>query len=256
MTRLCNTPRVRLITAFCAFVGALSCFASEPRSIRYIYPDQVVFTAERDADGRVKNPLVKVAMALFEHAGYDLRVLQYPAARMFKHLEEGDADFAFLVKAPGFDECCLFSKKPFTSTELRVYHKQSKRPIKTEQDLIGQSLITLRGYSYGPLKPFLNHAENRLTLSPTATHESAFAMLERGRADYVLNYKHPSIEVLLKQPIEDVVFSPLREIKLYMVLNKRYPNAKQVMAELERAMSELDVDAIMDLPKDSAQIKP
>ncbi len=243
-------PRVLACLALATCIVSVE--ASEAQKIRYIYPDQVVLTTKRDAFGRVKNPLAKVASTLFDKAGYVLEQNQYPASRMFQYLAEGKADFAILVKAPLLEDCCLVSEKPVTTTELRVYFRQGTRPVEGPEDLIGQSVITLRGYSYGQLKPFLHKAENRILLSPTASHESAFAMLQRGRADYLLNYKQPSIEVLQRAPIADIAFRTLKEIDLYLVLHKDFPQAAELMVQLESIISNMDVEAILNLPTDQA----
>ncbi len=218
--------------------------------MQYAYPDQVVLTTKTKPNGKVDNPLVKVAEALFDKANIPLKANQYPAARMFKKLQSGEADFSILVNSPLLDQCCLVSPDPVTTTELRVYFKHTADPIYSEDGLIGKEIITLRGYSYGPLKNFIQNPSNKIKLNPTSTHESAFSMLNADRASYLVNYKQPAIETLEKNPIDGVRYSILRQIDLYLVLNKQYPNAERVMSELTQHMKTMNVAQILNLPDD------
>lgn len=60
--------------------------------------------------------------------------------------------------------------------------------------------------------------------------------------------------MLNKHPIKDIQFETLKEISLYLVLHKNYPNAQDVLLKLERITKEMDIDAILNLASDP--IKP
>lgn len=223
-------------------------------TIHYAVSDQAVLTTKTNAQGLAANPLLSVAEELFKRAKLDWESEQYPAARMFQQLSEGESNFSILVNSPILASCCLVGNIPVITTELRVYRKKETEPVLLTKGLAGKQVITLRGYSYGPLKSFIANPNNHVSVYPTATHTSAFAMLTRQRADYVLNYKQPSIEVLGKHPIKDIQFETLQEISLYLVLNKNYPNAQDVLLKLERILKEMDIDAILNLPSDPIEL--
>lgn len=221
--------------------------SSAPTKIRYALSSQSVFTTKMNAKGSVENPLIRVAAELFKRAKLDWESKQYPAARMFQKLTDGEANFSIIVNSPTLESCCIVGHIPVVTTELRVYHKKGAEPVLRAKDLIGKHVITLRGYSYGPLKSLITNPSNQVSVFPTATHATAFAMLAKERADYVLDYKHPSIEVLGKNPIKDIQFETLREINLYLVLNKNYPNAEDLLLKLEGIINKMDINAILEL---------
>jgi ABC-type amino acid transport substrate-binding protein len=158
-----------------------------------------------------------------------------------------------LVKAPALQACCLFSKQPITTAEIRAYRRVDTAPLKGKEDLAGQQVITIRGYSYGGLNSFLTDALQRVTLNVTPSHVSAFKMLINGRADYAIDYAGPASEVLAAERIEGVTFEVLSRQEVYLVLSKSYPDAQNVMNRLEAIAATLDVNAM--LAQDNASAK-
>lgn len=224
---------------------------ANPPPIRYAHPDQFVLSSLKNKSGMNSNPLLRVVEELTKSAELDLENVSYPAARMFHLLDNGVFNFSILVHSPSLDRCCLIGPSPVVTTELRIYHKKKMPKIASVEALRGKRVIAIRGYSYGQLKPFLDDPSNNIAVSRTITHTSAFAMLEQGRADYVLDYKQPSIEALQLRPIEGIQFETLHEISLHLVLHKSYPNAPQVLAKFERIIETMDMERILDLPSDS-----
>lgn len=223
--------------------GAPAALATPP--IDYVSPDQSVWTTRTDAQGQPENPLLRVAAQLFAKAGIAWRNQSYPAARMFKYLQDGSAQFSMLVRAPMLQDCCLWSRKPITAVEIRVYHLAHKPAIKTSDDLVGKSVITVHGYSYGGLLRTINDEGSRIRNETALTHASAFKMLARGRADYVIDYAGPAGEVLAADPLATVRSELLSRRDVYLVLSRTYPDAPKVMARLESIAEGLDVEMLM-----------
>ncbi|BAE50216.1 ABC-type amino acid transport/signal transduction systems [Paramagnetospirillum magneticum AMB-1] len=224
--------------------GASAAAAAEPRVLEYSYPDQSVWTTRLDARGEPDNPLLRLAAPLFQQAGIPWRARGLPAARLFEHLRDGQTDFSILVKGTVLDKCCLISKRPVAGTELRVYHRKGKRPITSREDLAGKEVITVHGYTYGSLLPFIKDPANRIGNNGTVSHESAFAMLERGRADYLLDYAGPAQEVLAERPIRDLEYDVIDRLDVHLVLNRTFPDAEALMSRLETIAAGLTIEGV------------
>ncbi len=179
-------------------------------------------------------------------AGRQMTNRAYPAARLFQNLNNGTVNFTLLVKAPTLEDCCIISEHPIYTTELRVYRWDSAEPVQSPQDLVGQRVITMLGYSYGQLKHFIGNPVNHITHYATDTHQSAFAMLAVKRADYLLDYKGPSEEIQKSHPITGVTFDILEEVPIYIVLNKSLPDAAALMTKLEEIITTLDVETTLN----------
>lgn len=213
--------------------------------IEYGYPDQSVWTTERDATGALKNPLLNLAEVLFGEAGMVWTSRAYPAKRLFTHLKDGAIPFTMLVRASSLEACCLFSSNPVTSTELRIFRFPQMPPIATKEDLIGKRVITIRGYSYGSLGKFMRNAANNVAVQEAKSHVAAFQLFERGRGDYVIDYTGPAEEVLARRPINDITSDVYTRLNVYLVLNKTYPDAAALMARLERIAAGLDIPRVL-----------
>ncbi|WP_417820247.1 substrate-binding periplasmic protein [Terasakiella sp.] len=240
--------RLILIASFCNAIVWLDAQAA-PEKIEYAYPDISVWTTQRDADGKLKNPLVRLAQPLFEKAGIPWQAKDYPAKRMFANLREGVSKFSMLVNAPSIlRNCCLVSKDPVAVVEIRVFHRKETPIISALEDLNGKSVITIRGYSYAGTLKYIQEKENQIQNYPAPNHSAAFSMFSNGRADYVLDYAFPAAEILEKSPIEDIAFSTLKKTNVYLILHKSYPDAENVMARLEEIAKTLDKEEFLNAP--------
>lgn len=217
-------------------------------AIEYAYPSQSVWTARRDERGEPENPLLRLAAVLFAKAGVPWHAKGYPAARMFEHLRNGSAEFSMLVKAPVLQECCLVSRKPVARTEIRIYRSAEKAAVKSRDDLVGKRVITILGYSYGGLLTFIDDKKNGIVNNVAETHESALAMLERGRADYLIDYTGPVTEVLALHPVKNLAFDVLDRLEVHLVLSRKRVDAPQLMARLEAIAESLDKPEILWTP--------
>lgn len=222
--------------------------AQQPHPMVYAYPDQSVWTARQDLEGNPANPLLGVAQALFAKAHLPWRTAALPAARMFAALQDGSANFSFLVNTPRLHECCLLSHQPIARTWTNVYHRKGLAPITEPAHLSGHTVIIIRGYSYGGLRPFLHDPTHGPALEVADSHASAFDMLRNGRADYLLDYAGPAAEILAVNPIADLVVDKLEQLDVYIVLHKSYPDAQASLERLERIAETLDIPALMALP--------
>jgi polar amino acid transport system substrate-binding protein len=216
--------------------------------IEYAYPNQSVWTTRRDERGEPDNPLLRLAAVLFAKAGIPWHGKAYPAARMFEHLRNGSAEFSMLVKAPALRDCCLVSQKPVASTDLRIYRRAETPPVRAREELAGKSVITILGYSYGGLLSFIDDKKNGIVNNVAETHESAFAMLERGRADYLIDYTGPATEVLAGRSSKNMKFDVLDRLEIYLVLSRKRPDAQKLMSRLESIAESLNKPEILWAP--------
>jgi ABC-type amino acid transport substrate-binding protein len=233
------------VTIICALAHTVEAQTNRANEIEYASPDQSVWSTKLNERGEPDNPLLSLATALFTKANIPWRSQIYPASRLFKNLQDGSSQFSILVKVPALQECCLWSKKPVTSVEIRVYRLNHKSAIKTPDDLTGKTVITIRGYSYGGLRNFINDEKNRITNNESPTHAAAFKMLTSGRADYLIDYAGPAAEILASEAATGIQSDALLRQDVHLVLSKTYPDAAKVMAQLESIANGLDSAAII-----------
>ncbi len=236
-----------LITTFACLIDF--CIAEEINKnsveIEYGYPDQSIFVATINEKGQPDTPMTLVVEALMEQAGLSWHGVPYPAKRLFKNLKEGTTNFSILVKASSLKDSCLFSKKPIYSTSLNIYSIGDIPPIKSKEDLIGKSVITIRGYSYAGLIKFISNSSHNITNEVASTHKSAFEMLKDHRADYLIDYASAAGDILSNKPVKGINSSKLGQLDIYLVVSKLHPHADNLMTKLEEIAGTLDINGIL-----------
>jgi polar amino acid transport system substrate-binding protein len=222
---------------------------AQPEEIEYAYPDISVWTTKRDENGKLKNPLVKLAEPLFKQAGIPWHPQDYPAKRMFANLRNGTSKFSMLVNAQSILKgCCLVSETPVALVEIRVFHKKGVPAITSNEDLKGKNVITIRGYSYAGTLKYIEDEQNKITNYPAPNHIAAFEMFANGRADYIIDYAFPAAEVLADAPIANITFSSLKKTDVYLILHKDYPDAANIMQRLEKIIQTINKDEFLQSP--------
>ncbi|WP_072682001.1 ABC transporter substrate-binding protein [Arcobacter sp. LA11] len=213
--------------------------------IKYGYPNQSIFIATVNGKEQPITPMLSVAKELFERANLSWNSTAYPAKRLFRNLKNGETDFSILVRASSLLESCIFSKKPVYSTDLNIYYIGDKPPVITKEDLIGKSIVTIRGYSYGKLRKFIEDPKNNITNEVTNTHNSAFRMLELGRVDYLLDYESAAKDIISKNSISKIQSNTINQLNVFLVLSKYYPNADELMKRLESIVESININEII-----------
>ncbi len=239
---------LRIFTLCCLLLFiSVDGFATDENKvdIKYGYPNQSIFVATVNGQEQPTTPMLFVANELFERANLTWRATAYPAKRLFSNFKNGKTNFSILVRASSLLDSCVFSQKPVYSTNLNIYYIGDKKPISVKEDLTGTRVATIRGYSYGSLGKFIRNANNNITNEVTNTHSSALRMLQLGRVDYVLDYASAAEDIIKQNAIADVRSSTLKELNIYLVLSKSYPNAQELMTRLETIVETIDINAII-----------
>ena len=236
-----------LLLAAC---GSTTAMAQSGKSvdIEYGFPESppLSFT---NAKGEPEGMLVRLASALFSKAGVSWNAVGYPATRLFSNLANGSTNFAILVNSPTVSDCCIISKTPVFVHELRAYSLGDKPPIKEQSDLVGKSVISIRGYTYGGFIRFVTDEKNRISNNVAANHRTAFEMLAVGRADYLLDYGVNAPEALPPEQLAKLKYDTIGYYDIFLVVSKKQPNAEQFMARLESILKTLDKEQLFKNPK-------
>lgn len=230
--------KLLVVAGFCL---PWTAYAQSHPPLEYGYPEQtarVFTTAQLQPDGNVPGFLTE----LLDRAGIPWHSTSYPAARLMRNLQSGETQLGLLVRNSLLNECCLYSKTSFWRDDLRVYWQGDKPAIVNRDDLKGKSVVGLAGFSYGGVVDFLKNPANGIDYSTAESHDSAFAMLKAGRADYLLDYSEPAEkEALIRTPLPNLHHATIDVLNVYLVLNKNYPQAQATMDMLERLHAELRV---------------
>lgn len=175
-----------------------------------------------------------------EHAGISYRLDIYPTKRLYRNLGLGETDLFLGIKgSPEYDDNVLYSKIAISQIQMRIYAIGDTPLPSVKEDINGHKIITMRGYGYGGLVEYFEDSDNNIEVTTTSEHRSSFLMLKKKRADYVINYKHPSETALADLTIENLKYTNFYDAKVYFIVSKETPNAQEIMDKLEQAYLDL-----------------
>jgi polar amino acid transport system substrate-binding protein len=178
--------------------------------------------------------------ATLQHAEINYRIDIYPAKRLYRNLGNGKTDLFLGIKgSPEYNENVLYSEMAISQIKMRVYAIGNTPLPLVKEDINGYKIITMRGYGYGGLVSYFSDPVNNIEVTSTSKHRSSFLMLKDHRADYVINYKHPSETTLANLEIPGLKYTNLYDAKVYFIVSKALPYAEEVMKKLETAYLEL-----------------
>ncbi len=118
-----------------------------------------------------------------------------------------------------------------------------------KEDLIGKTILILRGYSYGGWINFIKDPLNQVRFVEFDSHEDAFRGLnlfsQKQKACYLLNYKHPSEIVLKTKNYPNIQFNDISSLNIHFVVTKKMNEAKAVLDRIENAFLQLQNDGAL-----------
>ncbi|MBC3936091.1 transporter substrate-binding domain-containing protein [Undibacterium sp. CY7W] len=133
-----------------------------------------------------------------------------------------------------------------TSTVIWV-RKGGKVRYKKWSDLTGKSGVTVINNSFG--EEFDRYAKESLRISTVATLEQALAILNLGRADYLIYEETPGLAIAAKNQITSLqaVYPAITNENLYLTVPHKSPcNTADIRSRLAKAMYKLDKQKVMD----------
>ncbi|GBC60492.1 hypothetical protein DENIS_1445 [Desulfonema ishimotonii] len=193
-----------------------------------------------DTDGKSKGLVNEITIKTLENADIPYEIGIYPAGRLFEGLSKGSIHFFNGLKTiPAVAESTISSPIQLFPLEMRAYWRGNKPAIQFKEDFIGHSVVLLKGFSYKDWGAWIRDRKNGIDFYEPYTHKSAFTMLRKGRAEYLLSYKYIDDDILKQIQIPDLVVKPLFRWHCYFNICKDLPWAGTLLKKWKPAISSL-----------------
>ena len=203
-----------------------------------------------DEQGKPAGVIIDITSKTLKKAGYKWTAKSLPTKRMAKMLIEGNIHLWIgLATLPQFKNNTYIGESVVEKLTLRAYTLGKREPILKKEDLSGQTILILRGYSYGGWINYIKNPLNKVKFIEFDSHADAFKGLalfsEKRKACYLLNYKHPSEIALKKKKFPDIQFNDISSLDIHFVVTKKMPEAKTVIDRIESAFRQLKNDGAL-----------
>lgn len=210
--------------------------------VRVSYLDFPPFTYTNES-GRAAGTVNELTRQVLTAADIPHEFLEFPPKRIVRYMRTGEVD-GFQGMAPSLaDGTVLISKTELEPLQLMLYHLPGTPPKDRYEDLKGASVVTLLGYAYGPAGVFLEDPENQISNLQVHGRESAIAVLERGRADYFLDYRAAATLELGEERLQKLVQCHLLTMATHWVVRKSHLRAEQLIEVLDTTYRHLSETA-------------
>jgi polar amino acid transport system substrate-binding protein len=191
-------------------------------------------------DGTLSGILLEVMLTMLKTAGLEYELTNYPAKRLYRNLSSGNTELFIGIKgAPEYHDKVYYSKIPISQIQLRVYALGDTPLPKKKEDIQGKSIITISGYSYAGLMNYFNDQINNIEVKSATSHHASFLMLKNKRAEYLFNYKQPSVTVLKTLDIPSIKYTNFYSMKGFVIVSKASNNAEKLIKKMEDAYAEM-----------------
>ena len=184
--------------------------------------------------------LTEIVEKTMLNAGVEYELFAFPPKRLYMHLTSGEIDmFTGIKGGKEYHDAVVYSKKPITSSQVRIYAKSGQSIPQNLVGLHGKNLGLIRGFGYGGRRKALSTADNLKFISNITSHRSALKMLERGHIDYLLQYSNAMDAVLEREGPVSLAFVTLETVQVYFMLNKNMLEVDELMEILEKSVASL-----------------
>lgn len=197
-----------------------------------------------DAEGHAVGPLADLLTRILQRAGYRPQFRGLPIARLYNDMRDGRVHlWAGAPAKPELKGYVLESDRPLSEVRLNLYFRPDTPMPRVLDDLTGQVVIMLNGYSYWPqTRELLFDPDRSIKELRTNRRASALALLLRKRGDYLLDYQLP-----MEQTIRDAGLPPLPHVTvetlpIRLIVSRKREDAPQLLQRLDAAFDQMQAD--------------
>lgn len=178
--------------AFLLFLYTVSSMASEHEKLALLDVHLGTFESPplyyTSAKGNFSGPLGETVKALCRASRLKCKITIFPVARAYRNIEVGETQVLLTGKYDRFNECCFSSQWEYPWKAGLFSLLPVEQIPKNEQELIGASLIMVRGWqSIYRMFPNLERLAGgqSVALYTASSDDNAIEMLYRERAKYL-----------------------------------------------------------------------
>ncbi|MFE8073197.1 transporter substrate-binding domain-containing protein [Marinobacteraceae bacterium S3BR75-40.1] len=201
--------------------------------MRIGYVEFPPFTYTSDS-GEATGTLTETTRHVLEDAGIPYQFIRLPAKRLARDLISGRIQvFQGIKNHPALQGHTQASKHSLATIRLCAYSLPGQPPGHDKEMLKHKRVLTLLGYGYGSLSPFLEDPQNDIDLLSVSSRESAIEMLRKGRADYFLDYHSPASEAMKALGEKQLQADELISYPTFWVVSKAFAGSDRLLQAMD-----------------------
>lgn len=190
-----------------------------------------------DIDGNLDGIWIRQLSPVFDEAGIDFVAINTPIARFYSSIATGKVQMSALPKDVRGMDNVIYSEKPFSKFDLRVFWLDSRPDISDVSQLADQKVVLTRGYNYGGFIDEALTEDQKKNFITANNKKEAITLLLTGKADYILGYWALMDYIQKNSPDVQLNNKKITEIPVYVVIHNSAPEAQNVINKYNMALA-------------------
>lgn len=187
------------------------------------------------ADGTPAGSFIELTRKVAAEAGYEPEFLYLPVSRVYLYLSNGAIDvWPGVTGVPDLQRNVLESWVSPFPVYLSAWYREDTPPLEHLDQLQKKRVIVLGGYTYAGLLSWLA-SDSGIRITEAPNHRSAVDMLKRNRGDYLLDYRQPVLDILVKERDDIIRESKIRTRNTAWIFSLANPQAALLRDEFDDA---------------------
>ncbi|MDG9758920.1 MULTISPECIES: substrate-binding periplasmic protein [Pseudomonas] len=233
-------PR-RFCLIFIALLWLHAAHAAETRQRVHVGYYEFPPYSYTDAQGQPSGSGLELTARLLDEAGYQADFRSYPGARLYGGLLDGSIQlWAGASGKPELAGHTLESRHLLGEITLNLYFRLDTPAPIIPDELQGRGVIMITGYSYWQdVNQWLEDPARNIIHHRTRSHTSALEMLQRRRADYLLDYRAPVEQAMRTLGMDELPFVEVQRLPLRLIYSRHAPGAERLRDDLDKVYQRL-----------------
>ncbi len=186
--------------------------------------------------GKAEGYLIDLIYELAAISGYKVKPILLPPKRAVRMVAAGKVDLWFgLPSIAIYKDRVLISKNPVEQLTLKLYSSKPIVDFRGKEQLVGKTVVAMRGYTYGGLIDFIKDPKNNISLIQVSDHHQGLRVLVGRKMDYLIDYERTVDMVIDKANVPPLYSHELYSIDVYLTVFRGLKNGEEIMAKLEGA---------------------
>lgn len=209
--------------------------AGTPIKIGYMeFPPYSFTNAKNEASG-FSNVHTKL---ICTYAQLNCEFISLPPARVYEKLKNGDIDlWNGISEIPDIQGHVIYSSAHMFNVYIDLHSLHALHSPDFIQALQNQTVIVIRGFSYGGFIDILQNSELNTHLLVADTHQEALKLLIAKRANYLLDYRAPTIIAKERLNINNLYSTEITQYQTRFIVSLQSNKPRMILDTFEAARS-------------------
>lgn len=179
-------------------------------------------------------------------SGIHWRLQEYPVARYYKSLVQGDIHIQFVLPGiPALEASLNRSPAPLFDLDIDLFWMPGTPDVESVQEISGKRLLVILGFYYGGMLDQIRKEYPGVEIYTAPDYEAALRMLAAGRGDYLLSYRLINAAAAKAMDLKTLSSAPVSKASYHLAVHKTVSHSEELLQRLQGIFDELQTEGFV-----------